>query len=84
MKKMAFVFILVHFIILILWVMNSGYLFSPFGISVWIAIVSIGFIIQFKLDKVSINRRILAISNGWMVFLMVATVFIYFAVSSMP
>ncbi|WP_406687690.1 hypothetical protein [Rossellomorea vietnamensis] len=84
MKKLAFVFILIHFIIFILWIMNSGYLFSPFGISVWIAIVAIGFIIQIKLDKVSINRRILAISNGWMVFLMVATVFIYFAVSSMP
>jgi hypothetical protein len=84
MKKMALVFILIHFIILILWVMNSGYLFSPLGISVWIAIVAIGLIIQIKLDKVSLNRRILAISNGSMVFLMVATVFIYFAVSSMP
>ncbi|PFG07538.1 hypothetical protein [Bacillus sp. es.034] len=84
MKKMALVFILIHFIILILWVMNSGYLFSPLGISVWIAIVAIGLIIQIKLDKVRLNRRILAISNGSMVFLMVATVFIYFAVSSMP
>ncbi|CAN7511550.1 hypothetical protein [Rossellomorea sp. LjRoot5] len=84
MKKMTFVFILVHFSIFFLWIMNSGYLFSPYGVAVWVSIVAIGFIIQIKLDKVSINRRILAISNGWMVFLMVATVFIYFAVSSMP
>ncbi|UXH46207.1 hypothetical protein N5C46_09235 [Rossellomorea vietnamensis] len=84
MKKLAFVFILIHIIIFILWIMNSGYLFSPFGMLAWIAIVAIGFMIQIKLDKVSINRRILATSNGWMVFLMVATVFIYFAVSSMP
>lgn len=50
----------------------------------WIAIVAIGFMIQIKLENVWMVRRVLAISNGWMVFLMVATVFIYFAVSSMP
>ncbi|MCA0149475.1 MULTISPECIES: hypothetical protein [Rossellomorea] len=84
MKKLAFVFILIHFIIFILWIMNSGYLFSPYGILAWIAIVAIGFMIQIKLEKELMIRRGLAISNGWMVFLMVATVFIYFAVSSMP
>ncbi|KPL60313.1 hypothetical protein [Rossellomorea vietnamensis] len=84
MKKIAFVFILIHFIIFVLWIMNSGYLFSPYGISAWIALVAIGFMIQIKLEKVLMIRRVLAISNGWMVFLIVATVFIYFAVSSMP
>jgi hypothetical protein len=64
--------------------MNSGYLFSPYGIFAWIALVAIGFMIQIKLDKELMIRKVLAISNGWMEFLMVATVFIYLAVSSMP
>lgn len=43
-----------------------------------------GFFIQKKLDNVMTIRTVLAVSNVWMVFLMGATVFIYFAVSSMP
>ena len=84
MKKIAVVFVMVHFMIFIFWIMNSAYLFSPIGITAWIACVGAGFVIQMKLDKVMKIRTVLAVSNGWMVFLMVVTVFIYFAVSSMP
>ncbi|PFA63111.1 hypothetical protein CN378_18965 [Bacillus sp. AFS015802] len=84
MMKLAVTMMLTHFIIFILWIMNSGHLFSFYGITAWIALVGLGFIIQLKLDKVMMVRRLLSISNGWMVFLMGATVLIYFAVSSMP
>ncbi|MCR8847918.1 hypothetical protein NQ095_05825 [Rossellomorea sp. SC111] len=84
MKKVAIALMMAHFIIFILWIMNSGYLFSPIGIAVWIVMVIAGFFIQKKLDNVMTIRTVLAVSNVWMVFLMGATVFIYFAVSSMP
>jgi hypothetical protein len=84
LKKSAFVIILLHIIIFFLWIMNSGYLFSMVGMILWIASVALGFIIQRQLDKATIIRRVLVISNWWMVFLMVMTVGIYFAVSSMP
>lgn len=54
------------------------------GMILWIASVALGFIIQRQLDKATIIRRVLVISNWWMVVLMVMTVGIYFAVSSMP
>lgn len=83
LKKSSFV-ICLHIIIFFLWIMNSGYLFSMVGMILWIASVALGFIIQRQLDKATIIRRVLVISNWWMLFLMVMTVGIYFAVSSMP
>ncbi|KAA0561735.1 hypothetical protein ACQCWA_11445 [Rossellomorea aquimaris] len=84
MKNIAFFIILVHTIIFILWIMNSGYLFSTVGTTFWIASVALGFLIQKQLDDVMMLRKILVISNWWMVFLMIMTVGIYFVVSSMP
>lgn len=84
LKNIAFFIILVHTIIFILWIMNSGYLFSTVGTTFWIASVALGFLIQKQLDDVMMLRKILVISNWWMVFLMIMTVGIYFVVSSMP
>ncbi|WRP07560.1 hypothetical protein U9J35_05160 [Rossellomorea aquimaris] len=84
MKKMAFVIILIHTIIFFLWIMNSGYLFSKVGVIFWIASAALGLLIQKQLHEVTVIRKILVISGWWMVFLMVMTVGIYFAVSSMP
>ncbi|MGM0829256.1 MAG: hypothetical protein ACQEWF_17960 [Bacillota bacterium] len=84
MKNIAFFIILVHTIIFILWIMNSGYLFSTVGTTFWIASVALGFLIQKQLEDVMMLRKILVISNWWMVFLMIMTVGIYFVVSSMP
>jgi hypothetical protein len=84
LKNIAFFIILVHTIIFILWIMNSGYLFSSVGTTFWITSVALGFLIQKQLDDVMMLRKILVISNWWMVFLMIMTVGIYFVVSSMP
>ncbi|MGG1631135.1 hypothetical protein [Rossellomorea sp. NRS-1567] len=84
MKKLAIGFILLHVMIFLLWIMNSGYLFSPLGITCWMLAIVSGFIVQIKLDEVLMIRKIMAISNGWMVFLIIMTVGIHFTVTSMP
>ncbi|MGF3104719.1 hypothetical protein [Rossellomorea sp. DUT-2] len=84
MKKMAIGFILIHVLIFLLWIMNSGDLFSLLGIACWMLAIVSGFIVQIMLDEVLMIRKIMAISNGWMVFLIIMTVGVHFTVTSMP
>ena len=84
MKQLAWFLLLFHSIILILWVMNSGYLFSLWGVVVWLTSIIVGFS-TYKLIKGSdIVKKLILASSYFMFFLVVVTVAIFFTTSSMP
>lgn len=80
----AWVLLFFHTAILILWIMNSGYLFSLIGVVFWIISVAVGFIVQKQINEQSLVKKLLLSSSYFMVFLTVITIGIYFVTSSMP
>lgn len=84
MKIPASGLILLHAVILLLWIMNSGYLFSKMGIAIWISTVAVGFIVQKQLSEPIWLKNILLSSSIFMVFLCVISIGIFFVTSSMP
>ena len=84
MKTFAWSLLLIHLAILILWVMNSGYLFSVIGSVIWLLAVTAGFIVQKRMKEQLILKKLLLLSSFFMAFLSLITVGIYFVTSSMP
>lgn len=84
LKAFAWSLLLFHSAILILWIMNSGYLFSLMGIVIWIIAVAVGFIVQKQINEQLLIKKLLLSSSYFMTFLSVITVGIYFVTSSMP
>ncbi|RSL30496.1 hypothetical protein D7Z54_25675 [Salibacterium salarium] len=84
MKVFAWILLFFHTAILILWIMNSGYLFSLFGVVFWIISVAVAFIVQKQINEQLLVKQLLLSSSYFMFFLTVVTVGIYFVTSSMP
>lgn len=84
MKISAWILLVLHTVILFLWVMNSGYLFSFFGVVLWAILVALGFIVQKQINGQLWIKVLLLASSYFLVVLSVVTVGIYFATSSMP
>jgi hypothetical protein len=73
-----------YFLILILWLMNSQYLFSFWGLSFWLLIILVGFVIYKKLSSFDNLKNLVKISNYIMLFLVALTAAIFYITSSMP
>lgn len=84
MKISAWILLVLHTVILFLWVMNSEYLFSFFGVVFWAILVVIGFIVQKQLCGQLFIKVSLLASSYLLVVLIGVTVGIYYATSSMP
>lgn len=84
MKISAWILLVSHTIILFLWVMNSEYLFSFFGVVFWTILVVIGFIVQKQLNEKLLIKVSLLASSYLLVVLIGVTVGIYYVTSSMP
>ncbi|WP_283152615.1 hypothetical protein [Guptibacillus hwajinpoensis] len=84
MKAFAWSLLFIHLAILLLWVMNSGYLFSVIGIIIWLFAVGAGFIVQKRMKEQLLMKQLLLLSSFFMTFLSLITVGIYFVTSSMP
>ena len=84
MKMSAWILLVLHTVILLLWVMNSKYLFSFFGVVVWAILVVIGFIVQKQLNGQLFIKVSLLASSYLLVVLIGVTVGIYYVTSSMP
>ncbi|PFG13220.1 hypothetical protein [Bacillus sp. es.036] len=84
MKISAWILLVLHTVILFLWVMNSVYLFSFFGVVFWAILVAIGFIVQKQLNGQLLIKVSLLASSYLLIVLIGVTVGIYFVTSSMP
>ena len=84
MKISAWILLVLHTVILFLWIMNSGYLFSFFGVVLWAILVAISFIVQQQINGQLLIKVLLLASSYFLVVLSVVTVGIYFVTSSMP
>lgn len=84
MKISAWCLVLLHAVILLLWIMNSEYLFSIMGIVIWFSTMAVGFIVQKQLSEQIWLKNILLLSSFFMVFLCVISIGIFFVTSSMP
>lgn len=76
--------LVVYFLIMILWLMNSQYLFSFWGMTFWVIIIFMGFVIYKKLSNTDKLKSLVKISNYIMIFLIALTVGIFYTTSSMP
>jgi hypothetical protein len=84
MKMLSRLHLFLYFLILILWLMNSQYLFSFWGLTFWLLIILVGFVIYKKLSSFDNLKNLVKISNYIMLFLVALTAAIFYITSSMP
>ncbi|MBM7661046.1 putative membrane protein [Bacillus mesophilus] len=84
MKSFAWVLAVFYSFITILWIANSPYLFSLWGLIIWLVSIVLGVFVYKKLKEGYILRKFILYSSFFMVFLIVLTAFIHLATSSMP
>lgn len=84
MKQLAWFLLFFHLIILIFWVANSVYLFSLWGVIIWIASIILGFVAFKQLKETNIVKKLIMTSSCFMVFLVIVTIAIFFTTNSMP
>ncbi|MCK1986079.1 MULTISPECIES: hypothetical protein [unclassified Peribacillus] len=84
MKQIAWFLLLFHLIILIFWVANSEYLFTLWGVIIWIASIVLGFVAYKKMKETDIVKKLIMTSSYFMVFLVIVTIAIFFTTNSMP
>ncbi len=84
MKILSWFLLFFHFIVGIFWIANSGILFSLFGMIIWIISIMSGFILYKQIREPKWVKKLVLYSSFFMIFLVLATVLIHLAVSSMP
>jgi hypothetical protein len=84
MKILGRLLLFIYFLILILWIMNSQYLFSFWGITLWVLIILVGFVMYKKLSNFDNLKNLVKISNYIMLFLVALTAAIFYITTSMP
>ncbi|MBM7586027.1 Flp pilus assembly protein TadB [Bacillus pakistanensis] len=57
MKGLSRLLLFFYLLIMVLWVVNSHYLFSIWGVTVWLLIILLGFVIYKKLNNFFIFLR---------------------------
>lgn len=82
----GFAWVLMHFYLLVtvFWIANSPYLFSSWGISVWVVSIILGFFVYKQISESKVIRKLIFLSSSFMVFLLIVTGLIYLTVTSMP
>ncbi|MCF6136588.1 hypothetical protein [Pseudalkalibacillus berkeleyi] len=85
MKLLAAILLLVNSTIFALWLMNAQYLFSFWGVVVWVTSIIVGILVYKRLiGSTTLLKRVLIASNYLMIFLFALTIAIQFITSSMP
>lgn len=84
MIVLAVLLILLHIAYFIAWMMDSFIFHSLWGLVSWVLSIGAGFIVLKRLRNGGKVRLILRGTSLFMVFLVVATILIYGAVTSMP
>lgn len=83
LKILAWSLLIIHFGIFMLWIADSEYLFSLFGVAIWFTAIVSAFLVQKQINKQLTIRRLLIVSNFFMVFLSVVTVGVFYITNSM-
>ncbi|RDW16596.1 hypothetical protein CWR48_16285 [Oceanobacillus arenosus] len=84
MKGLAWGLMLFYLLVIAFWVANSPYLFSLWGIVIWLISIVLGFVVYEQIKEPKIIRKLILYSSSFMVFLVIVTGLIHFAVTSMP
>jgi uncharacterized membrane protein YbhN (UPF0104 family) len=84
MKAIAWVLMIFYLIVTGFWIANSSYLFSIWGVIMWLISIVLGFIAYKQFKEQNIIRQLVLYSTSFMVFLLVVTGLIHLAVTSMP
>ncbi|WP_066307603.1 hypothetical protein [Bacillus sp. FJAT-29814] len=84
MKILAWALIPFYLVVTIFWMANSPILFSSWGIFIWIISIVLGFVAYTQIKEPIIIKKLILYSSSFMVFLVIVTILIYLAVSSMP
>ena len=84
MKGLAWVLMHFYLIVTVFWIANSPYLFSLWGISVWVVSIILGFFVYKQISESKVIRKLIFLSSFFMVFLLIVTGLIYLTVTSMP
>lgn len=84
MKGLVWVLMLFYLLFTVLWIANSPYLFSLWGVTLWLISILLGFIAFRKIKERNIMRKLILYSTSFMVFLLIVTGLILLAVTSMP
>ena len=84
MKGLAWVLMLFYLLVTVFWLANSPYLFSLWGVIIWLTSILLGFVAYKQIKEPKIIRKLILYSSSFMVFLVIVTGLIYLAVTSMP
>lgn len=84
MKALAGSLLFFYLLVTILWVANSPYLFSIWGLIIWSISIALGFFVFKQIKEPIILKKLMLYSSSVMVFFVLVTVFIELIVSSMP
>jgi hypothetical protein len=84
MKILAWILLLFYILVSVLWIANSPHLFSTYGFIIWIISVLLGFVAYKQLKGSDLVKNLILYSSYFMVFLMIATLMVHLAVTSMP
>ena len=66
------------------WLANSPYLFSLWGVIIWLTSIVLGFVAYKQIKEAKIIRKLILFSSSFMVFLVIVTGLIHLTVTSMP
>ncbi|MED5099319.1 MULTISPECIES: hypothetical protein [Niallia] len=83
MKGLALFLMLFYFLVTGLWIANSPYLFSVQGMIVWLISIVLGFVTYKQIIEINIIKRLMLYFTFFMVFLLIMTGLIHWAVNSM-
>ncbi|MFC3040845.1 hypothetical protein ACFOGI_11355 [Virgibacillus xinjiangensis] len=84
MNIIVSILMLFHLFVTICWIANSAFLFSVWGLTVWVLSILLGFIAYKRINEHNIARKPLLYSTAFMAFLLLLTGWIHLTVSSMP
>jgi hypothetical protein len=82
MRLLSRLLLIFYFLIIVLWVMNSQYLFSIWGVTVWLYIILLGFVVYKQLNDSYTLKNLVRISNYIMLLLVALTAAIFYTISS--
>ena len=83
MKGFMWIIITFYLFVTVLWIANSPYLFSAWGMSAWGSSIVLGFMLYSKV-RGNFQKKVLIYSTYFMVFLVIVTGLIHATVTSMP
>lgn len=84
MKGLAWVLILYYSLVTVLWIANSPYLFSIWGVIIWLVSIVLGYAVYKQIKEKNIIKHLMLYSTSFMVFLLIVTGLIHLVVTSMP